>query len=77
MWDDNNEITTSVMFTYRSYDSDGNQTGYIERTLYNEEAESLPNIIEMFHCFLLGMTFTYVDSVSALNDEGVELASTG
>lgn len=76
MWDDNNDIESSVTFTYRNYDSDGNQTGFIERTLYNNEAECLHDILETFQYFLLGMTFTYVDHVAAFSKDGEELSTT-
>jgi len=63
MWDE--EIKNKITFTYRSYDKNGDQTAFIERSLNGDETDYLPNILLAFQYFLHGLTFTYVDEVVA------------
>lgn len=60
-----NEIT----FSYYEYDEQGCKT-HVLRTLRGEDAEYLPTILREFAYFLQGMTFTYVNGVSAHSDSG-------
>lgn len=77
MWDEDKDIESVVTFSYCTYDSDGNQTANIERSLYNHEAESLNDVLQAFYYFLIGMTFTYVDGVAAYDKAKNDVASSG
>jgi hypothetical protein len=67
------ELKNSVTFTYRSYDSNGNLDAYVERSIHGENAESLATVLDTFRYFLHGMTFTYVENVAALDDNGEDI----
>lgn len=74
MWTDNTP-KTSITFTYKTIDENGNTTTYIERSLYDDNAEGLCKILEEFTYFLNGLTYTYVDSVVAQTTGGNEISS--
>jgi hypothetical protein len=69
-------IKSKVTFTHAQYDENGNQTVHIERSLFDDEAEFLPTILNEFRYFLQGMTFSYVENIVAVDDEGGEVGST-
>lgn len=74
MWTDDTPNTT-VTFTYKQTDDNGNTTSYVERSLHNENAEGLAKILEEFTYFLHGMTYSYVESVIAQTTNGNEISS--
>jgi hypothetical protein len=63
-----------VTFSYTEYDEYGSST-YITRTIRGDDSQYLPNLLQMFHYFLKGMTFSYVDTVVAYGPNGSEHTS--
>jgi hypothetical protein len=74
MWNDDSGNTT-ITFTYKSTDKNGNTTTYLERSLHDEDTDTLTPILQEFVYFLNGMTYNYVGSVIATKTDGVEVAS--
>lgn len=74
MWTDDTPDTT-ITFTYKSVDKNGNTTTYLERSLHDDNTETLPAILQEFVYFLNGMTYTYVDNVVAVKFDGTDVAS--
>lgn len=64
-----------ITFTYVSREDNGDVIARLERTIRNDEAEYLPHILNAFLLFLQGMTFTYVDTVTATSEKGTEYTS--
>jgi hypothetical protein len=64
-----------VEFRYVSRNERGEEDAKIIRKLHGEDCEYLPKLLEAFHYFLMGMTFTYVDGVVAVNQKGDDCAS--
>ena len=66
MWDEDVFKRKSyVEFKYVGYDDKGNDLVEITRRVIGEDAECLSNILGEFKFFLHGMTFNYVDEVTA------------
>ncbi len=74
MWSEK-EPRVQVTFSYRTFDDDGNQTAYIERNMHDDKAECLTDLLREFHYFLLAMTYTYVDGVTAYDQHGEDVAT--
>lgn len=76
MFDEDEYQNDSVIeLRYVSYDKNGNREADIVRRLHGEQTEYLPNVLNAFHLFLLGMTYTYVDQVVAVKSGGSEASS--
>lgn len=73
--DDDDRISPNeITFSYWEYDKHGTKVQVI-RTLRGPETETLPNILREFSYFLNGLTFTYVDKIVAVKDDGRETSS--
>lgn len=64
-----NEIT----FRVDRYNMDGEIDGYTEHVFQTEGC--LQDMVDNFKDFLVAMTFTYVEQVVAIKDDGNEIAS--
>jgi len=73
--DDDYSDRTVITFSYNQYNDEGRKIASVTRTIRDDEAEFLPNILEAFKYFLQGMTFTYVEAVAVETTEGNEITS--
>ena len=71
-FDNESENRTVIKFSYETYDDEGRTLASVTRTIRDEDAEYLPSILEAFMYFLQGMTFTYVENVVAVGQDGNE-----
>jgi|TARA_B100000902_G_C26952437_1_gene736498 hypothetical protein len=62
-----------VTFRVENYDDEGNVIGYTEHVFQTEGC--LYDMVTNFKDFLRGMSFSYVDSVIAVKDDGQEVGS--
>lgn len=67
---------TTISFEYRRYAGDYEQLEMdVSRYIRNEQAEFLPQILDAFKQFLVGIGFTYVEEVVAVKETGGECSS--
>lgn len=62
-----------VTFRVDNYDDEGNIVGYTEHMFKTEGC--LHDMVTNFKDFLRGMSFSYVESVIAVKDDGQEVGS--
>jgi hypothetical protein len=64
-----------MSFTYVMRDEDDDVITRVERTIKNEDAEFLGNILSEFRFFLWQMTFNYVENVIVTTEGGNEITA--
>jgi hypothetical protein len=64
-----------MSFTYVMRDEDDDVITRVERTIKNEDAEYLNNILSEFRYFLWQMTFNYVENVIVTTEGGNEITA--
>lgn len=60
--------STRITFLFTERDKNGREITNLARTLHGDDCVYLPTILEAFVYFLQGMTFNYVEGVTAVKD---------
>ena len=62
-----------VKFKVERYDDEGNMIGYVDHCFQTEGC--LYDMLTNFKDFMRGMSFSYVDKIIAVKDDGQEVGS--